>query len=147
MEQIKALFVKYKEVILYVVFGLLTTLVNFAALWLIKEVAGLETWGGRLANALAWAAAVLFAFVTNKNYVFASRGKDRRTVARQTLMFYASRLFTLGVETATLKAGEVLLGHEYFWYAKVAASVLVVILNYVLSKLLVFAKRREKEKA
>jgi len=145
LERFKALFVKYKEMTLYLVFGVLTTLVNYIVLWLLKDVAGVEAYGGRLANAFAWMAAVLFAFITNKFFVFESLDRNRKTVARETVMFFAARLFSLGVETATLYAGEKLFGQAYFWLTKVAASVIVVILNYVLSKLLVFTKKRKRE--
>ena len=73
METIRRLWKKYREVLLYLIFGGLTTLVNYAALWLFYDVLGIRKGKALGANALAWVVAVLFALVTNKLLVFASK--------------------------------------------------------------------------
>lgn len=137
METIRCLCKKYREVLLYFIFGGLTTLVNYASLWLFYDVLHIRLLKALGANALAWIVAVLFAFVTNKLLVFESRASDRATVTRETLSFLAARLCSLGLETLIMYLGDNLLGINV-WLVKLAASVLVVIINYVLSKCLIF---------
>ena len=134
---------KYREIILYLVFGGLTTLVNYAALWLFYDLLRIRVLDALGANALAWVVAVLFAFVTNKLYVFESRSTDKATLARESVSFFLSRLVSLGVESAVIYIGVTLLGGN-LWIIKIAASVLVVVLNYVFSKLIIF-RRKSKD--
>ena len=139
METIRRLWKKYREVLLYLIFGGLTTLVNYAALWLFYDVLGIRKGKALGANALAWVVAVLFAFVTNKLLVFASKSTDRATVTRETVSFFLARLFSLGLETAVLWLGDNQLGINT-WIVKLAASVIVVAMNYIFSKWLIFKK-------
>ena len=71
MNKIKRLFNKYKEIITYVIFGVLTTVVNFAAFWILSRVLGERLY--LLNNAIAWVVSVAFAYVTNKLWVFESK--------------------------------------------------------------------------
>ena len=70
---IKKLFIKYKELITYVIFGVLTTLVNFFAFWLFTKILGEELY--LINNAIAWVMGVIFAYITNKLFVFESKSK------------------------------------------------------------------------
>lgn len=131
---------KYREIILYLIFGGLTTLVNYAALWLFYDLLRIRVLDALGANALAWVVAVLFAFVTNKLYVFESKATDKATLTRESASFFISRLVSLGVESAVIYIGVTLLEGN-LWMVKIAASVLVVVLNYVFSKLIIFRKK------
>lgn len=137
----KELYIKYKEVIMYLIFGVATTLVN----WLVYAVLMKMECAMTTANIVAWAAAVLFAFVTNKWYVFESKSLEVTNLVKEFGMFIGSRLVTGLVEIIGLPAlvylgmNQRLFGVEGF-IAKIIVSVVVIILNYVFSKLLVFKR-------
>lgn len=120
---------RYKQPLLYLFFGVLTTVLNLFVFWLCTKALP-PLW----ANAAAWVAGVIFAYVTNRIWVFRSR---RRKVWKEFLSFSAGRLATLGIEELMLWAGIDLL-HLNAMPVKLAAQVLVVIGNYAVSKVLVF---------
>ena len=144
IEEIKKLIIKYKEVLLYLIFGGLTTVVNYVVYWLFYDVLGVTAWDSLLANSIAWVAAVIFAFITNKLFVFESRATDVKTVAYELATFTAARLLSLGVESLTIWLGFGVLG-LWQWGVKIAASVLVIIINYIASKLVIFKKKKPDE--
>lgn len=133
----KALLEKYRGLILYAVFGALTTAINIAAYALCYRVLKLPNVPS---NVVAWVLAVLFAFVTNKLYVFESKSLDRGTVMRELLSFVGARLATGLLDLAVMFVGVDML-HESDLVFKVASNVIVIILNYVFSKLIVFRKK------
>lgn len=152
MKKIKELFLKYKEIIMYLVFGVLTTVVSWGS-YAVFEIS-LETFItdtillSSVANVLSWIAAVLFAFITNKLWVFESRSFKGTLLLKELGAFVASRLITGAIEwfgvPLLMLAGlnQSILGIEGM-LAKVLISVIVVILNYILSKLLVFRKKKK----
>ena len=96
-----------------------------------------------LSNSIAWVVAVLFAYVTNKPFVFQSYDWSLKTVVPEFIKFVGTRVASLVVENLILLLTvDVLQWNRIFW--KLAASVLVVVLNYVGSKLLVFRKRNDE---
>ena len=133
----KALLEKYRGLILYVVFGVLTTAINIAVYALCYRVLRLPNVPS---NVIAWILAVLFAFVTNKLYVFESKSLERGTVLRELLSFVGARLATGLLDLAVMFVGVDLL-HGPDLVIKVASNVIVIILNYVFSKLIVFRKK------
>lgn len=133
----KALLQKYRGLILYGVFGALTTAINIAAYALCYRVLGVPNVPS---NIVAWIVAVLFAFITNKLYVFESKSLERGTVLRELMSFVAARLATGLMDLIIMFVGvDVLHGPDLL--IKVGSNVLVIILNYVLSKLVVFRKK------
>lgn len=129
---------KHKEIFLYLLFGAGTTFVNLLVFhaftaWIVLDVL--------VANVLAWLAAVLSAYVTNRTWVFASRAQGVRAVFGEVLAFFGGRVFTLLFEEAMLWLFIKHLG-LYAMAVKLAVSVAIVILNYVISKLLVFRKKK-----
>ncbi|MBC8570221.1 GtrA family protein [Oscillospiraceae bacterium NSJ-54] len=140
MEKIKALFVKYKEIILYVFFGGLTTVVNFVVYLGLKNLLGVPMVAS---NITAWAVSVLFAYVTNKLYVFESRDMTPRAIVRELVSFVAARLFSGVVDTGMLVV-LVDFCHMNDVIVKIMAQVVVVILNYIFSKLWIFKKGKEE---
>ncbi len=154
MNKIKTLFIKYKELITYVIFGVLTTLVNFVCFWVLNKIFGDHVY--LLNNAIAWVVSVVFAYVTNKLWVFESKSWNIKIVAREVVSFFAARLFSFGVEEGglwllvdVLSMGGIsfmLLGFEITGQliAKVILAVIVVILNYFFSKFLIFTKKKKK---
>ena len=125
---------KHKEVLLYLFFGGLTTVISIAAFALFYQLLGLNE---LIANVLSWILAVLFAFFTNRIWVFSAPTNGAGEFLRQMLSFFGGRLATLIVE-------ELILLVFVTWLAlpavpvKIMAQVVVVVLNYVISKLFVF---------
>ncbi len=127
---------KYKDVLLYLFFGVLTTLINLAVFWLMGTKLSLNI---HLSNGVAWTVAVIFAYVTNRTWVFKEHADGKTGIIKEMLGFGAGRLFTLGVEELMLIVFVDLLRFNKN-IIKLIAQVAVVILNYVVSKLFVFKK-------
>lgn len=125
------------EMLLYILFGVLTTVVNIAVFQYTNAVLA---WPWKLANALAWVLAVLFAFLTNKLYVFRSKSFTAPVFWREFFGFFGARLLSLGVDYACLWLLIDCWGWDGLW-AKIVDNVLVVAINYVLSKLVIFRKK------
>ncbi len=148
----KALYEKHREMISYLFFGVATTLVNWIAYTICTKGFGLDAEGLEmtLSNGIAWVVAVAFAFVTNKRYVFESKCRTRGQVLAEAVKFVGARVFSgifeVALPTVLVKCG---LKQTLFGIAGAAAkavtSVLVIVLNYVLSKLIVFRKVKETE--
>lgn len=144
MKKIKELFKKYREIIVYVIFGVLTTLVNWAVYTVMVKYLGIDM---TVSNGVAWVAGVIFAFVTNKLYVFRSKSKKAATVLREFFSFVGARVVTGLMETflptllVNLGLNQTVFGIKGA-IAKLIVSVAVVILNYVFSKLIVFRKKK-----
>ena len=124
---------KHREVLLYLFFGALTTAVSWGSFYLFHYPIG---WNEHIANLLSWVAAVLFAFFTNRTWVFSARGN----ILREMLLFFTARLTTLGVEEVFLLVFTTLLEKEAM-PVKIMGNLLVLTLNYVFSKLIVFRKK------
>ena len=128
---------KHKEVLLYLFFGVVTTLVSFFVFWLFESPLGLHE---LVANLISWVAAVAVAYVTNRIWVFATHAQGTRGILFEILSFYLSRVATFLVEEAILLIFVTWLTFPSL-PVKIVASVAVVILNYVFSKLFVFRKK------
>ncbi len=151
MIKIKELIVKYKELLLYLIFGVLTTLVNLATFWIFTKILGEELY--LINNAIAWVIGVVFAFITNKLFVFESKGWSSKTAGKEFIEFVGARLFSFGVEEGgmwlfidVLSFGEksfALFGFAITGQiiAKLALAVIVVILNYIFSKFIIFKRK------
>ncbi len=137
MDKLKALFIKYYDILVYLVFGVLTTLVNYIVYLPCYNVLGLSS---SVSNVIAWVAAVAFAYLTNKPFVFRSHDWSAKTVIPELTKFIGTRLGSGGLETVILLVAVDWLGmNGNVW--KLVTSVLVVVLNYIGSKLLVFRKK------
>ena len=146
----------HKEVLMYLFFGGLTTLVSIITFKVAADMCGemltvsIFGFGFRLdvliANVVSWICAVTFAYVTNRVWVFEDRAYGAKGIAKECAAFFAGRLFTLLVETLLIElAVSVLSMNEVV--AKIIMSVVTVILNYIISKLFVFRKKTDKESA
>ena len=137
LQKIRALVVKYWDILSYLVFGVLTTVVNYAVYLPIYNLLGLSA---AVSNVIAWVAAVAFAFLTNKPFVFKSHDWSAKTVIPELTKFVSCRIASGAMETVILLLTVDLLGwNGNIW--KLITQVLVVILNYVTSKLVVFRKK------
>lgn len=120
-----------KELVLYVVFGALTTLVNFIVYFLFARLFGVHY---IISNILAWFFSVLFAYVTNRIWVFESRNEN---ILKEISLFFSGRIFSGAVDTGLMYLFIDILTIGDF-ISKLIIQVIVVILNYVVSKLVVF---------
>lgn len=143
MEKIKKIwrFLTTPEMISYIIFGVLTTVINVVSYGLLRPVIHInDYWDVLLANAIAWVLSVAFAFITNKLFVFRSKSFESTIFWRELATFVGARLLSLGVdELGMLLLVSVLLMND--WIAKIIMNVIVVIINYVLSKLFIFKKK------
>lgn len=148
MQTIRALWKKYQEVLRYLFFGVLTTLLNIVLYGLFQRQFGYEAANG-WANVLNNAICILFAYVTNRLWVFASKTHGREAWA-EFGKFVTCRLGTMVVDTCIMVVGGNMIGPALIplqWRnlwgigVKVGANVVVVVLNYVFSKLLIFKKK------
>ena len=136
MQKIRSLLEKYWDVVTYLFFGVLTTVVNYVIYLPVYNLLGLTA---AVSNAIAWVVAVAFAYLTNKPFVFRSHDWSAKTVVPELAKFVSCRLASGVMETVILFVTVDLLGwNGNLW--KLVTSVLVVILNYLASKLLVFKK-------
>ena len=163
--QWKELFTRYREIIMYVIFGALTTLVSIVTYFIIRCIFPSEEsvptflkWTYRLnfsggdsstvlPNIISWIASVTFAYITNRIWVFQSKVKGFAKNTLQALSFYAARLFTLFVDLIIMFLLVNLPGIEnglYEFCAKVFSNIVVLVLNYVFSKVFVFRKEKKK---
>lgn len=134
-EIIKKLWRKYRSVILYLFFGGCTTLVNLLAYFLCAYPGHMGTGAS---TAAAWFTAVLFAYITNKLFVFESRSSQKKELIREALSFFLCRAGTGLLDLAVMVVCVEKLG----WFdlpVKVLSNLLVIILNYAASRWLIFS--------
>ncbi|MCQ2489985.1 MAG: GtrA family protein [Ruminococcus sp.] len=145
---IRDLYFNYEDKWLYLFFGGLTTVVSFVAAGFAKWV--LESWGNfdesavsDISTVFSWVCAVTFAYLTNRVWVFDSKIKGAKNLIAEGGKFYGGRVFTLAVEWIIMRVGYAVMGLNY-WLVKILANVIVLILNYVISKVFVFRKGKEE---
>lgn len=128
---------KYKEQLLYVFFGGVTTLVNILTFGVCYEGMHLSN---MISNILAWVLAVLVAFITNKLWVFDSKSMDMKVVLYEVATFFGCRAATGGLDLAIMFVSVDCLA----WNAmimKILSNIIVIIANYIASKLIIFKKK------
>ena len=136
-DKVWQLFLKYKEVIMYLVFGGLTTLINIVAYAVCARAIGMNT---MTANATALTISILFAYITNKLFVFESKTDTKKEIFREFFSFIACRLGTGALDMLFMFVSVDVL-RFYDVVMKILSNIIVIILNYVFSKLVVFAKK------
>ena len=134
------LFQKYKSVLLYLFFGVLTTCVSVFSFILCDSVLGIHV---LVSNIISWILAVTFAYFTNRTWVFRSSAK-RYELVKEVFLFFSARVTTLLIEEVLMWIFVMLL-HYDSTAIKLIAQVVVLVLNYVFSKLFVFKKRNTNE--
>ena len=134
---------KHKEVVLYLIFGVATTLINWVVYAVLIELFKVNM---TLSNGIAWLVAVVFAFLTNKVYVFNSSSFSFKLLLKEALSFFTSRIFTGLIDIFIpeilflLGINQAVFGIDGF-VAKALTSVVVIVLNYIFSKFFVFKKK------
>ena len=126
---------KYKEVILYLFFGVVTTVVNI----LVFQLCRAEGINLLISNFAAWLISVLVAFVTNKLFVFGSTAFGVKKLMKECVLFFGARVLSLGIDMAVIfMLVDVLCVNEFI--SKILSNVIVIVVNYLLSKLVIFKK-------
>lgn len=143
MKELKSLYYKYKEIINYLIFGVLTTVISlivyyFLTLTILNPNKSVEL---QIANIISWCAGVLFAYFTNRKFVFDSKNDNK---VKEFITFTGARVTTLILDMLIMFIFVTTL-HLNDKVFKLVSQVLVVIGNYILSKLIVF-KRDNNEK-
>ena len=135
----KAVFIKYREIIMYLIVGVLTTIVSLGVYYLcvLTILDPHNPVQLQAANVISWIAAVTFAYFTNRNYVFESHDNN---ILREGTAFFMSRTGTLLMDMGTMFLFVTLIGMNDK-IAKLIVQVIVTVGNYLLSKLLVFRNK------
>lgn len=142
INKIKELYKKYEEIISYLFFGVLTTVVSFVTYIIFANVffpekSDLDI---QIANVLSWICAVTFAYITNRIWVFKSKTKGRKQL-RELFEFISARIASLLVDMAMMYILYSLI-HMNDTIAKIIVQFVVVAMNYILSKLIIFKKNK-----
>ena len=136
MENLIKLFKQYKEPILYVIFGGFTTVVNLVSYAIFTRLMHIDDF---VAIFLSWVLAVFFAYITNKIWVFESKSIEAKQLFKEIVSFASARVATLGLEYVIMFIGVDMM-HINDMIVKIFAQVLVIVANYVFSKLFIFKK-------
>ena len=141
LKTIKSLYFECKEIINYLIFGVLSTVVNFVTYFICSKILGIEE---VISSGLSWFFSVLFAYITNKIFVFESKTNTSKAFLKEFVSFFLARILsgalcdvgTFALMVKVLKINDV--------FSKVVTQIMVVIVNYVLSKLIIFKKENKK---
>ena len=136
-KDIKDIYVEFKEIINYLVFGVLATGVNFISYFIFARVFNIDE---VVSSGLSWFCSVVFAYTTNKIFVFDSKTKGKKALLKECVSFFAARIIsgilcdvgTFAVMVKVLHINDVI--------SKIVTQVMVVIVNYIFSKFIVFKK-------
>lgn len=140
MEKIKELYNKYKEIILYIIFGGLTTVVNWGGYLIIVRLMGGAS-NAAAATAIAEFISILFAYVTNRKWVFESTAHGFKEIIEEMVKFFGARLFSAILDVVLMYIFATKLGFNDT-IMKLIANVIIIVVNYVASKLFVFKKEK-----
>lgn len=140
MQKIVDLFNKYKEVIMYLIFGVLTTVVSLVTyyaltLTILNPNSALQL---QLANIISWIVSVAFAYITNRKFVFESKSED---IVKELSSFVGGRILTLLMDMAIMFIFVTLL-HFNDKIFKMVSQIIVIVANYIISKLFVFKESK-----
>ena len=127
----------HQEGMRYLIFGALTTLVNIVAYSILYYVFHINN---ATSNIIAWIIGATFAYITNKLYVFNSKVNTKIELLKEILYFYGCRLLTLVIDEAIM----IVTVDKFGWNAllmKIIANIIVIILNFIFSKILIFKKK------
>jgi putative flippase GtrA len=148
-KKIQSFYFKHEEVLLYIFYGGLTTVVSFITKLVPLYLANKEAMGDFYTvysagcAVFSWICAVTFAFFTNRAYVFKSTAKTRKAFWTEFINFYIGRIASLGIDTLLTAVFIGWLRWSAFWVT-LAAQIIILIINYVISKVFVFRETDNK---
>lgn len=138
MAVLKKLCIQYKELILYGIFGVLTTIVNIIVFYLL-DIAHVNIY---ISNTCAFIISVIFAYVTNKLFVFESKSWKKNIVIKESISFLSARIFSYFLDMGTIYLLVDILKKNKL-ISKIIANIIVIIVNYIVSKMLIFRKKEK----
>ena len=140
MNKLKQLYIKYKEIINYLIFGVLTTILSLAIYYLLTFtfLDANNPIQLQIANTLSWIAGVLFAYFTNRKYVFSSKDSNK---IKEFSKFVTARITTLLMDMLIMFLGVTIL-HGNDKIIKLISQVVVIVCNYIFSKIFVFKSKK-----
>ena len=147
MKKIRELYKKHREVISYLFWGGVAFVLSMVLFWIFNSKLGM---GEVTANTIDWIIVVIFAFFTNKLFVFRSKAGSLSGLGKEFVSFIAARLFTLLLEDAIIWLGCKKMGFDSeigSLVVKLIGQFVVIVANYVLSKLWIFRKPKDKKEA
>lgn len=128
---------KYKESIMYLIFGILTVIINISSYIFITRILKLEI---LTANIIAWIIAVIFAYITNKLYVFQSKTTTNKELIKEFSSFVSCRVLSLLLEMILMYIMiDIMFINDFI--VKIFTNIIVIVLNYILSKIIIFKKK------
>lgn len=138
LKKIKDIYLKYKEIVNYLIFGVLTTIVSLTSYYiltysLLDANNEIEL---QIANVISWIISVIFAYITNRKFVFNSNNEK---IFKEITSFVGSRLITLFMDMFIMYIGVSVLGQNDKIF-KLISQVIVIVGNYLFSKIFVFKK-------
>ena len=136
---IKGLYNKYRHFVLYAVFGVLTTLINVVAYYICAHPMNLDT---VISTIIAWIVAVLFAYVTNRKWVFETNAFAPKEIAFEIFKFFACRFATGVLDVVIMYVSVDLMGFNDVLF-KLISNITVIILNYICSRLIIFSGKKK----
>lgn len=142
MNRLQEIYKKYKMQASYLLFGVATTLVNVVSYYFLYEINRVSN---VLSTGLAWLFSVIFAFITNKIWVFESKSCKPSVLVKEGISFFSCRVLTGILEVFLMWVGVDIL-HLVAMVMKGVVSIIVILLNYIVSKKIVFQKADTKEK-
>lgn len=141
METIKILWNKYKEIINYLIFGVLTTIVNYISYIILTKVCNIDY---LVSTVIAQVIAIIFAYITNKIFVFQSKNLSKKEFLKEMFSFFGFRILSLFLDMGFMYIFVDML-HLNDVIMKLVSNVLIVIANYIFSKLFIFRKKEAKK--
>ena len=139
---LRRILLKYQHFLLYTLFGSLTTIIDLGVYYILYNLFSVHY---LVAQTISWVVAVLFAYGTNKRYVFTSRARGMAMLAEMA-KFISGRLFSFGVQTVCL-AALVEIAHWHENVVRLPVLVIVTVLNYIVSRVFVFDKAQSQQKS
>lgn len=141
IQKLKELAEKYEELIKYVIIGVITTIINYAIFAIFASVIKIDI---HASNIIAWVVSVIFAYFTNKIFVFESKSFKIDVLVKEMVSFGGARVFSLLLEEIILYIFVNVLNMNQL-IIKLIANVVVMIVNYILSKFIIFKNSKEKK--
>ncbi len=135
-----------RETVTYLIFGFLTTVINLLAFKIFDSIIGNDSifgkYGYQIANFIAWVLSVMFAYITNKLWVFESKSFKAKVLIKEIISFVGARVASYFIEVGGLWLLVTYVGIGKM-ISKILIAVFVIIFNYVFSKLIIFKKKKD----
>ena len=141
MEKIKEIFKKFREQIMYIIFGVLTTIVNYVVYLALTKMMNVDY---MISTVISQIVAMIFAYITNKIYVFEAKNDSFKGLIKEMVSFFSVRIVSLFLDMGFMKLFVDIM-HLNDAIMKLVSNVLIIVANYIFSKLFIFKKNKKEE--